>query len=94
VTSANAAASMMAPPLTATIPPAEIASRAKRPRPSIGLVRFSTSGLSQLLMTPVRACPAAPQPRERDRGLTAAGGPSAPDSTYEYISEVVPDCPG
>src|SRR5262245_52141107 len=48
--SAKAAESMMAPPLTATISPAAFASRAKSPRPSIGLVRFSTFGLNQLLM--------------------------------------------
>src|SRR5215471_2922878 len=49
--SANAAESMMAPPLTATISPAAIAWRAKSPRPSIRLVRSSTFGLNQLLMT-------------------------------------------
>ena len=36
--------------MTATISPARIVSRAKSPRPSIGLVRFSVLGLSQLLM--------------------------------------------
>src|SRR5438094_453409 len=41
---------MTTPPLTATISPARIVSRAKSPRPSIGLVRFSVLGLSQLLM--------------------------------------------
>src|SRR2546429_8628165 len=41
---------MTTPPLTGTISPARIVSRAKSPRPSIGLVRFSVWGLSQLRM--------------------------------------------
>src|SRR5215831_12588482 len=53
--SANAAESMMAPPLTATISPVEIGRRANRPRPAIGLVRFSVFWLNQLLMK--HCCP-------------------------------------
>src|SRR6516225_11346295 len=52
--SANAAESMMAPPLTATISPAEIGRRANRPRPAMGLVRFSVFWLNQLLMKDCR----------------------------------------
>jgi hypothetical protein len=49
-TSDNVAESMMAPPLTATISPAVMATRAKSPRPWIGLARFSVLELNQLLI--------------------------------------------
>jgi len=45
----------MAPPLTATISPARMGWRAKSPRPSIELERFSVFGLNQLVNQTDRA---------------------------------------
>src|SRR5207253_2078187 len=73
-TRSKVARSIMAPPLTATISPAEIATRAKSPRPSIGLLRFSVLGLNQLLITHGRCSATAATVAEGLGGLRVIRG--------------------